>query len=77
MTWRAVQTSQARAFGPVTLWVLEVCAVMFVAGSVFVLVVSPGEWGASVFAIVFFGACAAVLGYMIVLQRRPAPPPSS
>jgi hypothetical protein len=74
LTLKASQMSRAQAFGPVILWVLEIGALIFVASGLFVLFARRSDWQTGLFATVFFGVCAAVFAYMIVLQRRGAPP---
>jgi hypothetical protein len=64
-TW----TTQARLFGPVGLWLLEVLSLVFVAGGIAILVFNPSDWLNGLFAAVFFGACAAVFARMLFLRR--------
>jgi hypothetical protein len=65
-------TTQARVHGAVGLWLLEIAALVFVAGGVAMLVLEPGRWLTALAVIVFFGLCAAVGVRMLVLHRRAA-----
>jgi hypothetical protein len=65
-------TSQARAYGVVVLWLLEIGSLAFVAGGIFMLVVDPRQWLVALASIVFFGLCAAKAARMLVLRRRTA-----
>jgi hypothetical protein len=62
--------AQARVIGPVTLWMLEIGALVFVAGGFLMLIVDPGRWLVAAAGIVFFGAGAVKFGYMLVLRGR-------
>lgn len=62
--------SQARAYGAVTLWLLEFIAIAFVASFIFMLFLNTANWPLGLFGIVFFGLCAVICGYQLVLRRR-------
>jgi MFS superfamily sulfate permease-like transporter len=63
-------TFQARVHNLVVLWLLEIGALAFVAGGIFILVIDPGNWLIALASIVFFGICAGVFMGMLVLRRR-------
>jgi hypothetical protein len=70
LSLRESSTSRARLLGPVALWLLEIIALAFVGGAVFVLIVDPGKWFVALIGIVLFGLAAAKVAYMLFLQRR-------
>src|SRR4051812_5384017 len=70
LSWRESITSQAHAHSAVALWSLQVVSLGFVGIGVFILVVEPGKWLKALAAVVFFGLCAAVFAFMLVLRSR-------
>jgi hypothetical protein len=62
--------SQARAFSPLVLWLLEILALAFVGGGIFIFIVDPGNWLIALVSIVLFGLVAVKGASMIVLRRR-------
>ena len=65
-------SSQARAHSASSLWLLEIVSLAFVGGGIFILLVDPGKWLIALASIGFFGLCAAVTAYKLVLRRRAA-----
>ena len=57
------------------LWLLEICSLLFVAGGIFMYVADPTNRPMALFSIIFFGCCAASIGYMIAVRRRAPSPP--
>ncbi|KYG19431.1 hypothetical protein SE92_03455 [Bradyrhizobium sp. AT1] len=63
-------TSQARAHGPVVLWPLTIGSLVFVAGG---LLMSVGETGSRMIGLavtLFFGLCAAMNIWLLMLRRK-------
>ncbi len=75
MSFGESSASQARAFGPRALWLLEICSLLFVAGGIFMYIADPANRLMALFTTIFFGCCAASIGYMIVVRRRAPSPP--
>jgi hypothetical protein len=75
MSFRESSASQARAFGARTLWLLEICALLFVAASIFIYVTDPGSRPMALLTLIFFGCCAAVTAYMLVVRGRTSAAP--
>lgn len=75
MSFRESSASQARAFGATSLWVLEIGALLFIAAGVFIYVTDPTSRPMALLTLVFFGCCAAVIGYMLVVRGRASPAP--
>jgi hypothetical protein len=69
LSWRESITSQALAHSAAALWSLEIVSLAFVGIGVYFFVVVPGEWKALA-AVVFFGLCAAVVAFMLVIRSR-------
>jgi predicted lysophospholipase L1 biosynthesis ABC-type transport system permease subunit len=67
-------TAQARAHGPVGLWVLEIASLVFVAGGLIILIADPDNWMIALGTIAFFGLCAAVFATMLALRGRASAP---
>lgn len=67
--------AQARAYGPGKLWMLEASSLAFVAIGGFLYVAEPANRTMALLTIVFFGCCAAVIGYMVVIRRRTSAAP--
>jgi hypothetical protein len=72
LSLRESSTSRAHLLGPIVLWLLEIIALAFVGGAVFILIVDPDKWFVALAGIVLFGFAAARFAYMLILQRRAA-----
>jgi len=70
LSLRESMSSQARAHGPVILWLLTIASLVFVAGGILMLIAEPHSWLVALAAILFFGFCAAVSIRMLVLRRE-------
>jgi hypothetical protein len=70
MSFRESSASQARAYGAGRLWLLEICSLLFVAGGIFIYVSDPTNRPMALLTLIFFGACAVAIGYMLVIRRR-------
>jgi hypothetical protein len=63
--------ARARAYGPAALWMVEIIAILFVVGGLFILSVSPAkDWLLVIPPIIFFGAGAIAFGFMLAVRRR-------
>jgi hypothetical protein len=65
-------TSQARAHGPVVLWLMEIASIAFVIGGIAIFVFDPGSRLTALFCTAFFGLCAAKIARLLVLRHRMA-----
>ena len=65
LTLKDTTTNSARAHNFVTLWLLEIGALLFVIAGIIILVYKPQKWIAGLLSIVFFGWCAYVFWKMI------------
>ncbi|SDP51702.1 hypothetical protein [Afipia sp. GAS231] len=63
-------TSQARAHGPVVLWLLEIACIVFVMSGIAMLIFDPGNRLTALLCTAFFGLCAAKIARLMVLRRR-------
>ena len=70
LTVRESMTAQARAHSRASLWTFEAISIAFVLASVFILIVQPDKWLVAIAGMVFFGACAAVFGFMLVQRQQ-------
>lgn len=70
LRWRETSAAQARAFGPFTLWFLEIVALAFVAAGIGLLLTDPTSRLLAIGTIAFFGLCAAYGAYLLVLRGR-------
>ena len=70
LTVRESMITQARAQSPVLLWTFLIVSIAFVVASLFILIVTPDKWPVAIAGIVFFGACAAVFGFMLIQRQR-------
>jgi uncharacterized membrane protein (UPF0136 family) len=75
MTFGESSALQARAFGPRALWLLEICSLLFVVGGIFMYLTDPAKRPMALVTTIFFGCCAASIGYMILVRRRALSPP--
>ena len=64
--------SQARTQSAVVIWLMEIASLALVGCGLGILVTDPGQWLMALVSIVFFGLCAAVNTYMLVLRWRGA-----
>jgi len=62
--------SQARTQSAVVIWSMEIASLALVGCGLGILVTDPGQWLMALVSIVFFGLCAAVNTYMLVLRWR-------
>ena len=62
-------TSQARAHGPIVLWLLTIVSLVLVAGGLVMFVAQPGSRLIALAPILFFGFCAAMFIRMLLLRR--------
>jgi hypothetical protein len=69
LSLRETMATQAREQNPMLLWVLEICSIVFVAGSLFILISNPGTWPTATGGAVFFGICAVCFAFMLVMRR--------
>ena len=72
ISMRENMAKQAQLHGARGLWVLEIIALVFVAGGVAMLAIDPSQWLAALGSIVFFGGCAVVFARMLRMQRQGA-----
>jgi Ca2+/Na+ antiporter len=63
-------TSQARAHGAVSLWLLEIVSIALVVAGVAMLVFDPGSRLTALACTVFFGLCAAKIARLLILRHR-------
>ena len=70
LSWRESLTSQAVTHGPVVLWSLEIVSLCFVGIGAFIFVFDPGNWLIEIGSMLFFGLCAAVSAFMLVLRSN-------
>jgi hypothetical protein len=75
MSFRESTVAQARAYGARRLWMLEGCALLLVAASIFIYVTDPTNRPMALLTLIFFGCCAAVIAYMLVIRGRASPAP--
>jgi hypothetical protein len=68
LTMREVVASHPKAYSPFLLWPLEIVALLFVVGGILVVLKDPSPSLSEFGGIVFFGLCAAVFAYMLVLR---------
>jgi len=67
--------AQARAYGSRRLWLLEASSLLFVAIGVFIYVAEPANRPMALLTLIFFGCCAAVIGYLLVIRGRSSAAP--
>ncbi len=75
MSFRESSASQARAYGARSLWLLEICSLLFVAAGIFIYVTDPTSRPMALLTLVFFGCCAVAIGYMLVIRGRKSAAP--
>ena len=63
-------TTQARAHGPVVLWLLEIASIVFVISGIAIFVFDPGSRLTALFCTAFFGLCAAKIARLLMLRHR-------
>lgn len=68
LTMREVVALHPKAYSPFLLWPLEIGALLFVIGGIVVVLKAPNPSPSDFGGIVFFGLCAAVFAYMLVLR---------
>jgi hypothetical protein len=62
--------TQALTHSVTFLWLLEIFSLLFVATGIAMLIFSPADWLVALAAIGFFGLCAVVGAYMLVIRHR-------
>jgi hypothetical protein len=72
LSLRERTTTQARAYSLVVLWLLEIGSLGFVVIGITMFVVDPRNWLVGLASILFFGLCATMATYMLVLRYRSA-----
>jgi hypothetical protein len=70
LSLRESMTTRGVAFGPVVLWLLEICSLVLVGSGIAIFFIEPGSWLASLASILFFGVCAAAFAWMLFLRRK-------
>jgi hypothetical protein len=70
LTRQESMITQARMHGAVGLWLMEICALAFVAAGVAMFILEPDKRLVALASTAFFGLCAVVGARMIVLRRR-------
>jgi hypothetical protein len=63
-------TTQAQAFGPTVLWLLEIGALAFVGCGILMFIIDPSRRLGALGVIAFFGLCGAMVTRMLMLRRR-------
>jgi hypothetical protein len=63
-------TSQALGHSTTVLWLLEIISLAFVGLGAFIVVFDPGDWPTASASILFFGLCAAVFAFMLIVRRN-------
>jgi hypothetical protein len=69
-SFRENMTYQALAQSAVVLWLLEIGSLAFVILGAFIFVFDPANWRAGISSMLFFGLCAAVFAFMLVVRRN-------
>lgn len=75
MSFRESSVSQARAYGARKLWMLEASSLLFVAIGVFIYITDPTNRPMALLTLIFFGCCAGVIGYLLVIRGRTSAAP--
>ena len=70
MSLRENCAARARSSSPELLWLLAVCSLAFVVVSVLVVIVNATQWLGASAGVLFFGFCAGIFVFMLVLKRR-------
>ncbi len=70
LSWRESMTSQALTHSTVVLWLMESCSLAFVGAGAFIFVFDPANWLTGIGSMLFFGLCAAVFAFMLVVRSR-------
>ena len=71
---RAALSTQAFTHSIVTLWLLEFLSLGFVAAGILLLVRDSANWPIALAPIVFFGLCAGLFAFTLVLRRKSVTP---
>jgi hypothetical protein len=72
LSWQENMATQARLLGPGWLWLMEIVALVFVAGGIGIIVSYPSAWLPGFALTVLFGCCAAIFARMLLLRREQA-----
>ena len=70
LSWRESVASQGREHSLVLLWLMELGSIAFVACGISIVVANPEHWLIAISGILFFGLCAGVFAFMLILRRR-------
>ena len=62
--------SRARAASTIVLWLVQISSLALAARGIFLLFTGPDRQFTALFAVGFFGLCAAFTAYMLVLRIR-------
>lgn len=69
-SWKEYAKEQAVAQSAARMWFAVIGALAFVALGLFLLIADSRTWPIGLATIIFFGACAAVGAYMLILRHR-------
>jgi hypothetical protein len=75
MSFREASMSQARAYGPRYLWAMEIGALLFVVAGIFIYATDPTGGPIALLAVAFFGFCAVVFAYLLIIRGRTSAAP--
>jgi hypothetical protein len=75
MSFGESAAAQARAYGARKLWLLEACSLLLAAGGVFMYITDPTKRPMAILTLIFFGCCAVVIGYLLVIRGRTSAAP--
>jgi hypothetical protein len=75
MSFGESAAAQARAYGARRLWMMEACSLLLAAGGAFMYVTEPTKRPMAVLTLIFFGCCAVVIGYLLVIRGRTSTAP--
>jgi len=70
LTLSDARASSARSHNMATLWLLEICSLLFIFAGLFILISSPQNWFVAAISILFFGFGAIVFWKMIKTKRE-------
>jgi hypothetical protein len=69
LSYREAMSASAAAHGALSLWLLIVLSALFVAGGLFLLLVTDATL-IGLLCVVFFGGCLGVFIWMLIVRRR-------
>jgi hypothetical protein len=70
LTLSDTTANSARAHNMATLWLLEICSLLFVLAGLFIFATSPQKWITGLSSITFFGISALVFWFMIKKKKE-------